>query len=79
MIDVPVDLSPEVHSHSSSRRIFPLARISGVDLQIPVINIHGQMTGVKLRLQPAMTEWMMGFPAGWTELPYPPANTAKKD
>lgn len=37
----------------------------------------GQETGVKLRLQPAMTEWMMGFPAGWTELPYLPADTVR--
>jgi hypothetical protein len=29
----------------------------------------GQEAGKKLRLQPAMTAWMMGFPENWTELP----------
>lgn len=29
----------------------------------------GSGTGKKLRLQPAMTEWMMGFPEQWTEFP----------
>ena len=31
--------------------------------------LTGTETGVKLRLQPAMTAWMMGFPENWTELP----------
>ena len=52
------------------------------DKNIPPI---GNETGEKLRLQPAMTEWMMGFPEGWTELPIEtnpptalvPRNTAK--
>lgn len=29
----------------------------------------GAETGEKLRLQPAMPEWMMGFPEKWTEFP----------
>lgn len=29
----------------------------------------GTGTGRRLRLQPAMTEWMMGFPESWTEFP----------
>ena len=29
----------------------------------------GLETGVKLRLQPAMTQWMMGYPDSWTEFP----------
>ena len=29
----------------------------------------GSGTGEKLRLQPAMPEWMMGFPEKWTEFP----------
>lgn len=29
----------------------------------------GAETGEKLRLQPAMPEWMMGFPERWTEFP----------
>lgn len=29
----------------------------------------GHGTGKKLRLQPAMTQWMMGFPEKWTEFP----------
>lgn len=29
----------------------------------------GIKTGEKLRLQPAMPEWMMGFPERWTEFP----------
>jgi len=37
----------------------------------------GKQTGEKLRLQPAMTEWMMGFPDGWTELPSAQPNTAR--
>lgn len=28
----------------------------------------GKTTGMKLRLQPAMTEWMMGFPLNWTSM-----------
>lgn len=40
---------------------------------------HGTKTGAKLRLQPAMTEWMMGFPDGWTELPSVPPSTVKSD
>jgi hypothetical protein len=28
----------------------------------------GKLTGTKLRLQPAMCEWMMGFPLNWTSL-----------
>lgn len=43
------------------------------DLQTKV----GKLRGKKLRLQPAMTEWMMGFPDGWTELPLAPQNTAE--
>lgn len=39
----------------------------------------GTGTGAKLRLQPAMTEWMMGFPDKWTELPLVDQGTAKKD
>ena len=33
------------------------------------ISKTGQETGERLRLQPAMTEWMMGFPEGWAKLP----------
>ena len=29
----------------------------------------GAGIGAKLRLQPAMTQWMMGFPELWTEFP----------
>lgn len=37
------------------------------------IAVIGANTGTKLRLEPAMCEWMMGFPEGWTELTeYPP-------
>lgn len=39
----------------------------------------GTGTGEKLRLQPAMTEWMMGFPENWTELPLAHQDIAKKD
>ena len=38
----------------------------------------GKEAGKKLRLQPAMTEWMMGFPDKWTELPLVPQGTEKK-
>lgn len=44
-----------------------------------LIHQTGTETGKKLRLQPAMTEWMMGYPDGWTELPYPPHDTEKND
>ena len=46
-----------------------------------VLESTGIATGGKLRLQPAMTEWMMGFPEGWTELPSVPLsgeNSASK-
>jgi hypothetical protein len=42
-----------------------------------VVQDNGTKTGVKLRLQPAMTEWMMGFPDGWTELPSVSPDTAR--
>ena len=29
----------------------------------------GTVAGKKLRLQPAMTQWMMGYPNSWTEFP----------
>lgn len=38
----------------------------GPDLQTVV---HGFGTGARLRLQPAMTEWMMGYPKGWLSFP----------
>ena len=34
-----------------------------------VTTMVGSGTGEKLRLQPAMPEWMMGFPEKWTEFP----------
>lgn len=34
-----------------------------------VTTLVGRGTGEKLRLQPAMPEWMMGFPEKWTEFP----------
>jgi hypothetical protein len=34
-----------------------------------VVKSIGIGVGTKLRLQPAMVEWMMGFPEGWTEIP----------
>ncbi|HVB25219.1 MAG TPA: hypothetical protein VNG51_25000 [Ktedonobacteraceae bacterium] len=34
-----------------------------------LIHQTGTETGAKLRLQPAMTEWMMGFPEGWCDFP----------
>lgn len=34
-----------------------------------VTTLVGSGTGEKLRLQPAMPEWMMGFPEKWTEFP----------
>lgn len=33
------------------------------------VGATGIKTGEKLRLQPAMPEWMMGFPEKWTEFP----------
>jgi hypothetical protein len=32
-------------------------------------SLIGTGTGKKLRLQPAMTQWMMGYPDLWTEFP----------
>lgn len=34
-----------------------------------IVTQTGQETGERLRLQPAFTAWMMGYPEGWTELP----------
>lgn len=34
-----------------------------------VNTLIGAGTGKKLRLQPAMTQWMMGYPDSWTEFP----------
>ena len=38
----------------------------------------GSGTGKKLRLQPAMTQWMMGYPDSWTEFPTVEPNGEKK-
>jgi len=38
----------------------------------------GQGTGKKLRLQPAMTEWLMGFPEDWATLPLALQSGAEK-
>src|SRR3990167_966345 len=35
----------------------------------------GNSTGAMLRLQPAMCEWMMGYPSNWTDLNLPKLNT----
>jgi len=48
------------------------ARINQNGHQITIsdkVGQTGQGTGKKLRLQPAMTEWMMGFPENWVTLP----------
>jgi hypothetical protein len=39
--------------------------------------LTGIGTGRKLRLQPAMTQWMMGYPDSWTEFPLAEANGGK--
>lgn len=36
--------------------------------QLPNAIAHGTSTGMKLRLEPVMCEWMMGFPEGWTDI-----------
>ena len=38
----------------------------------------GSGTGKKLRLQPAMTQWMMGYPDSWTEFPLAEPTGAKQ-
>lgn len=43
-----------------------------------VNTLIGKGTGEKLRLQPAMTQWMMGFPESWTEFPIAEPNGEKK-
>jgi hypothetical protein len=40
----------------------------GATLQT-VIDSSGKKIGTQLRLEPALVEWMMGFPEGWTEIP----------
>ncbi len=40
---------------------------NGVEWTPRTQDVVGQKTGLKL--QPAFVEWMMGYPAGWTELP----------
>lgn len=41
-------------------------------------NLIGAGIGKKLRLQPAMTEWMMGYPEGWVNLPLVTPDGEKK-
>ncbi len=41
----------------------------GQKMPNPEAILTGTGTGKKLRLQPAMTQWMMGFPESWTEFP----------
>ena len=36
--------------------------------QLPNAIAHGTSTGMKLRLEPVMCEWMMGYPEGWTDI-----------
>ncbi len=43
-------------------------RTASNDLESTVFTLIGKGTGKKLRLQPAMTQWMQGFPTGWTIL-----------
>jgi hypothetical protein len=43
-----------------------------------VNTLIGSGTGAKLRLQPAMTAWLMGFPEQWTEFPTQQPNGEKK-
>ena len=42
-----------------------------------VNTLIGIETGKKLRLQPAMTQWMMGYPEQWTEFPIAEPSGAK--
>lgn len=63
-------------ARGTARRWKP-TRPSGAHAQRPIneaISQTGQETGSKLRLQPAMCEWMMGFPQGWTDLNCPNQN-----
>jgi site-specific DNA-cytosine methylase len=48
----------------------PNSKQAGIDRDVKILGIlTGQETGKKLRLQPAMTQWMMGYPDLWTEFP----------
>jgi len=40
-----------------------------VDLNMTISGQTGPGTGAKLRLTPAFTEWMMGYPEGWLDFP----------
>lgn len=74
--DTLVALLPTPDANCGSRGVakeWKPVRKSGQPAQYPVneaINQIGQKTGVKLRLQPAMTEWMMGFPKDYTVSPF---------
>ena len=74
--DVLTALLPTPDANCGDRgvsKVWKPIRKSGQPAQFPVneaINQIGQKTGVKLRLQPAMTAWMMGFPKDYTVLPF---------
>lgn len=57
----------------------PHDKRTGKPVTTAIADVLGAQTGEKLRLQPAMTEWMMGFPDKWTELPLVPQDTVKND
>lgn len=40
----------------------------------PLTEQSGAATGARLRLQPAMTEWMMGYPKNWLSFPTEPVS-----
>lgn len=78
------NLLPTPDSNCGSRGVakeWKPIRPSGQPAQKPInesVNILGQTTGAKLRLQPAMTEWMMGFPEKWVEFNTVPPSGEKK-
>lgn len=64
-----VDGDKNVRTPSGAAKEVQRKGLAGCDLPAAVT---GTATGARLRLQPAMTEWMMGFPKGWCDFPTVP-------
>ncbi len=70
--------APIMRTKIRTAEMIKLASNSFLAAKISLINEIGKETGMKLRLEPAFTEWMMGLPSGWTEFAFPAANTGQK-
>jgi hypothetical protein len=74
-LETQIALLPTVHSNPPHRKLKDGKSISakgeeyGLSVHQVIEAQTGSATGAKLRLQPAFTEWMMGYPEGWLDFP----------